>query len=121
LAKILIVEDEESDRLLLQSILAHAGHETCFAKDGHEAVRVFRDAEVDVIVTDLQMPEVHGFELISELREIPHPPPVIVVSGTGQFQLHMAEMLGARWTIQKPIRAELLLGAVDEAIEAAPG
>jgi CheY-like chemotaxis protein len=115
-ARILIVDDEEADRLYLQAILARAGHETCFAGNGQEALAQFDGAGVDVVVTDLQMPEVHGFELITVLRDRSPPPPVIAVSGTGQFQLHMAEALGARWTIAKPVVPDLLLKAVAEAL-----
>jgi CheY-like chemotaxis protein len=115
-AKILIVDDEESDRLLMQAILERAGHETFFAGDGEEALRQLALKGVDLVVTDLQMPEVHGFELITVLREFSTPPAVIAVSGTGSFQLHMAEALGARFTLQKPLEPEILLDAVDRAL-----
>jgi CheY-like chemotaxis protein len=115
-AKILIVDDEESDRLLMQAILERAGHETFFAGDGEEALRQLALKGVDLVVTDLQMPEVHGFELITVLREFSTPPAVIAVSGTGPFQLHMAEALGARFTLQKPLEPEILLDAVDRAL-----
>lgn len=120
MARILIVDDDESDLLLLQAILARAGHETFYAHNGEEALQQYEEHGVDVVVTDLQMPEVHGFELISVLRDFIPPPAVIAVSGTGQFQLHMAEALGAKWTIQKPIKPELLLKAVDEAVVHGP-
>ncbi len=117
MAKILIVDDEESDRLLVQAILERAGHETFFAEDGEEALREYALHGIDLVVTDLQMPEVHGFELITILREFAKPPAVIAVSGTGPFQLHMAEALGAKYTLQKPLNPKLLLTAVDDALE----
>lgn len=116
MARILIVDDEESDRLFAQAILERAGHETCFAADGDEALRQYQLKAIDVVVTDLQMPEVHGFELISVFRDFTPPPAVIAISGTGQFQLHMAEALGAKWTLTKPLDPELLLRYVDEAL-----
>lgn len=116
MARILIVDDEEADRLYIQAILARAGHETFFANDGDEALRQYRVEGIDLIVTDLQMPEVHGFELISVLRDLQPTPPVIAVSGTGNFQLHMAEALGAKWTLAKPIDPKLLLDAVERAL-----
>lgn len=117
MAKILIVDDEESDRLLVQAILERAGHETFFAEDGEEALREYALHGIDLVVTDLQMPEVHGFELITILREFAKPPAVIAVSGTGPFQLQMAEALGAKYTLQKPLNPKLLLTAVDDALE----
>ena len=116
-ARILIVDDEETDLLFLQSVLAHAGHETFFAQDGSEAIKRFNEGGIELVVTDLHMPEVHGFELISVLREMIDPPAVIAVSGTGPFQLHMAEALGARETLQKPVDPKLLLDAVARALE----
>jgi CheY-like chemotaxis protein len=118
-AKILIVDDEEGDRLIAQAILERAGHETFFAHDGEEALRQFALKGIDLVVTDLQMPEVHGFELITVLRDFEKPPALIAVSGTGQFQLHMAEALGAKYTLQKPLTPELLIDAVDRALAAA--
>ena len=116
MAKILIVDDDEADRLIAQAILARAGHETFFAHDGEEALRQHALKDIDVVLTDLQMPEVHGFELISVLRDFQKPPALVAMSGTGQFQLHMAEALGARYTLTKPLDPELLLDAVDRAM-----
>ena len=115
--RILIVDDEEADRLIVQAVLARAGYDTIVSEGGEEAFRAFLDSGVDVVVTELQMPDVHGVELITILREFDPPPAVIAVSGTGPIQLHMAESLGARWTIQKPVNPELLLDAVQRAIE----
>lgn len=116
--RILIVDDEETDLLLIQAILARAGYQTDVAITGEDALRRYLDDSVDVVVTDLQMPDVHGFELITILREFTDPPAVIAVSGTGPFQLHMAEQLGARWTLTKPIDPALLLDAVSRALKA---
>lgn len=115
MARILIVDDEESDRLLVQSILARVGHDTVVVEDGEAALRAFLEAGIDIVVTDLQMPDVHGFELISILREFSPPPAVIALSATGPFQLHMAEALGAHWTLRKPLNPQLLLDAVNRA------
>ena len=93
---LLIVDDEESDRLIAQAILAKSGHETYFASDGDEALRLLAKYTYDVVLTDLQMPQVHGFELISVLRELDRRPALVVMSSTGPFQLHMAEALGAK-------------------------
>ena len=115
-ARILIVDDEEADRLLIQAILEHAGHETVFAADGEEALRQLALKSIDIVVTDLQMPEVHGFELITVLRDFEKPPGVIAVSGTGPFQLHMAEALGAKYTLTKPLDPQLLVDAVNRTL-----
>lgn len=116
MARILIVDDEESDRLLAQAILARVGHECFFAHDGDEALYQLRRYTFDVVLTDLQMPEVHGFELITVLRELDPRPALVVMSSTGAFQLHMAEALGAKYTLKKPLDAPLLTDAIDRAL-----
>lgn len=115
MARILIVDDEETDRLLVEAILTRAGHETIVVKGGEEALRAYLDRGVDIVITDLKMPDVHGFELITIMREFRTPPVVIALSGTGPFQLHMAEALGAEWTLLKPVDPRMLLDAVHRA------
>ena len=116
MARILIVDDEESDRLIEEAILTEAGHEVCCAAGGEQALRRYLESGIDLVITDLQMPDVHGFELISILRDLLPSPPVIAVSGTGEFQLHMASQLGASVTLTKPIDAGALLQAVENAL-----
>lgn len=120
MARILIVDDEEADRVLAAAILERAGHEPCTAEGGEDALREYLKSGIDVVITDLHMPDVHGFELITIMREFEPPPAVIAVSGTGPFQLHMAEALGAELTLQKPIDPESLLDAVDRALSQGP-
>ena len=120
MARILIVDDEESDRLLEQTILEQAGHEIFLAADGEEALREYVENGIDVVVTDLQMPEVHGFELIDLLRDVSPPPRIIAVSGMGPYQLEMAKHLGAKFTLGKPIDADKLIAAVDQVLVARP-
>ena len=115
MARILIVDDEEMDRLLVRAVLARAGHDTVVVEGGEDALRRYLDSSIDIVVTDLRMPDVHGFELIAILRDFSPPPAVIALSGTGPFQLHMAEALGARWTLRKPLDPNLLLDAVRRA------
>ena len=114
MASILIVDDEEADRRYLEAILGRAGHQIVLATDGEEALELFAQRRADIVVTDLQMPRVHGFELITSLREADQPPPIIAVSGTGHHQLAIADALGAKFTMSKPVDPEALLTAVEQ-------
>ena len=116
MARILIVDDEESERLLQKTILERHGHKVSTAANGKEALKNFRVKSIDLVITDLQMPDVHGLELISVLRDLSPKPTVIVVSGTGPGQLEVAKMVGAQFTLNKPVYAEQLMAIVDQAL-----
>ena len=116
MAHILIVDDEESERLLQQRILERHGHEVYTAANGIEALRNLLAKTVDIVITDLQMPDVHGLELISVIRDRTPRPTVIVVSGTGPGQLEVAKAVGAQFTLNKPVYAEQLMAIVEQAL-----
>ncbi len=118
MARILIVDDDELDRTVLNAILERAGHETFLAEDGREAVSVYGATEIDVVITDLQMPDVHGLELITVLRELSPRPAIIAISGTGSDQLDMAQAVGADATLTKPVDPSELLDAIAQAVTA---
>jgi CheY-like chemotaxis protein len=117
MARILIVDDEESDRLFERSILEQAGHELLFASDGEHALRVFREHPVDVVVTDLAMPHLNGLQLIRSLLEEDEHARIIAVSGVSPEQLPTAEDLGAERTLFKPVDPGKLLRTVDELLD----
>jgi len=115
-ARVLIVDDEEADRVVLRTILERGAHEVLEATDGDEALKMYAGQGVEVIITDLQMRNVHGLELISILRDFEPRPGIIAISGTGEFQLEMAGALGAALTLTKPIDPGQLLQAIDRAL-----
>lgn len=114
MARVLVVDDEEADRVVLRTILERASHQVWVAKDGAEALSQFQGNGIEVVVTDLQMDQVHGLELITILRELRPRPEIIAISGTGESQLDMARMMGAARTLAKPIRPEVLLTMITD-------
>ena len=66
MANILIVDDEETDRVIEKTILEDAGHRVHFARDGQAALDVYADSPADVVVTDLKMPRLNGLRLIQQ-------------------------------------------------------
>ena len=121
MARVLIVDDDEQDRLLGRHILESAGHELYFAKNGAEAMRLFMRKMPEVVVTDLQMPGGDGLELIEALVGIFPDVQIIAVSGTGSELLSTAKMIGARAALEKPVSPKELLDAVSEASSADNG
>lgn len=112
MARLLVVDDDEAFLVVLKTILERANHEVFAASDGDQALEAYAGKGIDVVVTDLQMRNVHGLELISVLRDSEPRPGIIAISGTGEDQLDMAHALGADMTMSKPITAEQLVEAV---------
>ncbi len=120
MARILIVEDEQADRIILASILEGAGHEVYFASDGRHALKIYTKTSIDVVVTDLQMPYVDGLELIEALRALAPDEPIIAVSGKEPALLAAAKKQGVQATLSKPVEPRQLLEAVAAAAQGRP-
>ena len=112
--KLLIVDDDEQARRFTASILETAGHDLFFAKSGEEALRAFLRKEIELVVTDLHMPNGDGLELIEALSGINDEVPIIAVSGTGPEMLGTAKIIGAAVTMPKPVSPTGLLAAVEQ-------
>lgn len=117
MARILIVDDEEMDRLFNASILEEAGYELSFATHGQAALKVWDGDFIDLVITDLAMPELNGLRLIQAIRQKDPSAKIIAVSGVAADQLDMAENFGAMRTLFKPISRDDLLTAVREVLD----
>ena len=115
MACVLVVEDERMDRIILRNILEFAGHEVHFASDGKEALASCMGRSFDVIVTDIEMPDVDGLQLMVVLKGLFLDARIIVVSGKGADQLAQATGEGAFATFTKPVDPRALLEAVEGA------
>ncbi|MFH1766012.1 MAG: response regulator [Gemmatimonadota bacterium] len=113
MALILIVDDEEMDRVLERTILENAGHDLLFASDGEHALKLCREEAVELVVTDLAMPDFNGLRFIKELREAGLYMPLIAVSGWAVDQLDLAQEYGADIILAKPVSGPQLLDAVE--------
>jgi len=102
--KVLIIEDEEIMIDLLQKKLAKEGYEISIARDGEKGLEVMKEVKPDLILLDIIMPKMGGFEVMEEmnknkeLKKIP----VVVISNSGQpVELDRAQKLGAKdWLIK---------------------
>ena len=119
MATILIIDDEELVRVLLRSALEAAGYEVTEAVNGRQGLELYRRNPMDLVITDIVMPELNGLDMLLEMtKEFLHAK-VIAISGAGGDRnvLDVAKLLGARQTFQKPFSVPHLLGAVRYELE----
>jgi DNA-binding response OmpR family regulator len=104
--RVLIVEDNDDLRHMLQLWLQADGHEVAVAPDGRAALDLLDHHPADVVVTDLCMPETDGIEVIVELKKRFPQMPIVAVSGWtsagGMDYLQVAREIGAVRTLKKP-------------------
>ena len=120
--RILVVEDDPHVLLMLRKTLEHGGYVVDGAEDGEAAVRHCREEAIDLVVTDIVMPNRDGLEAIRKLRrDFPHIP-IIAISGGGDLNpmsyLAMARQAGADRTFFKPVPHDDLIDAVRQLLAA---
>lgn len=121
MAKILIVEDDHQLREMLTQFLEAENYEVINSNNGEEAIRILKKTKIDLIITDIIMPEKDGVSLIRDLRKNYPDLKIIAVSGGSrhidpQNPLKIVEKLGAHLTLAKPFKLSELLEAVQELI-----
>jgi two-component system OmpR family response regulator len=110
LARILVAEDETSLNDLLQDALRMNGYETISAKHGLEALRLIREEKPDLVILDINMPQLDGFGVIEKLRNENNNVPVIVLTARDQNDdKSIGFGLGADDFVTKPFGLEELL------------
>lgn len=117
---VLVIDDEESIRHVCCEALRTAGFETLSAASGVQALKLMATQPVDLVVTDVVMPDMDGIELIQALRSKFLRIPVIAMSGGGVLSaddcLDFAGKLGAARVLAKPFSLHELVTAAQEAI-----
>jgi DNA-binding NtrC family response regulator len=116
--RILVVDDDEDQRQLLGDALAAEGYQTALAEDGLDALDKLPGFEPDVILTDLTMPRMDGFEMLAELQRRESTIPVIALTGFGSVEKAVAVVqdLKAFWFLEKPVKIGVLLPLVERAL-----
>jgi two-component system response regulator HydG len=118
MAAILIVDDEEANRLALERIFAREGHVVRTAPDGRAALDIVRAGEVGVVVTDLKMPGISGLELLRTARQVVPETQFIVVTAYGSVETAVEAMKeGAYDFVTKPLRRDAVVATVKKALE----
>jgi len=116
MARILVIDDDVLVLDMLYESLTREGYDVLRASNGEEGLKLYREEPVDLIITDLIMPEKEGIETIIELRQDFPDVKIIAISGGGRIgtkdYLQMAKIFGVQRTFTKPVAREQLLDAI---------
>lgn len=117
--RVLIVDDDPQVRIDLAQALNAQGFEVATADDGEQALKTLETWSPDVIITDLVMPRLDGFELMRTLRGRGEAIPAIVLTGFGSIEkaLSVIRDLDAYWFLEKPVKLTELYSLLNRAIQ----
>jgi CheY-like chemotaxis protein len=126
MARVLVIDDEEKARHILDIMLRNAGHNTVLAVDGRDGLQQFERQHFDLVICDLFMPNKEGIATLRELRHLDPAIPVIMISSGMSSAIYlgrahvdylaMAESLGATRTLEKPFKYSQLVRLVQECV-----
>ncbi len=111
-ARVLVVDDVEANRKLLQAKLNHEYFEVVLARDGHEALALVKEHEIDIVLLDVMMPGIDGYEVCRRMKADPHTShtPVVMVTALGDREHRVRGLqAGAEDFVTKPINDFALL------------
>jgi chemosensory pili system protein ChpA (sensor histidine kinase/response regulator) len=120
--RVLVVDDSISIRKYVQRFLDRTGYEVEVAPDGMEALNVMGRIKFDAIITDLEMPVMHGYDLIAEMKRNPalmNIPVIVLTSRAGEKHRQKAIEMGAQDYLVKPFEEQEMLGALKKLLSGA--
>jgi chemosensory pili system protein ChpA (sensor histidine kinase/response regulator) len=120
--KVLVVDDSISIRKYVQRFLDRTGYEVEVAPDGMEALNILSKIKFDAVITDLEMPTMHGYDLISEMKrnpELMNIPLIVLTSRAGEKHRQKAINMGAQDYLVKPFEEEEMLGVLKKILNGA--
>ena len=113
--RILVVDDEEDARVALSKILRYEGYEVSSAGNGLEALDFLRNQDVELVITDINMPEMNGLTFLRELNRRHPQSNVIMITAYGEVESYLEAMnLGAFEYINKPVRYDDLKKVINK-------
>jgi len=116
MAKLLAVDDQKVMRELILGVLSQEGHEVILAEDGIDALEIARGQVVDMVLTDINMPNMNGISLVSKLRRLEgyqEIPIIMLTTESSDFKKDKAKRMGADGWLQKPFDPKRLIKAVN--------
>jgi len=120
--KVLVVDDSISIRKYVQRFLDRSGYDVEAAPDGMEALNSMGKMKFDAVITDLEMPVMHGYDLISEMKKntaLANIPIIVLTSRAGDKHRQKALDMGAQDYLVKPFEEQEMLGALKKLLSGA--
>ena len=119
-ATILIVDDHVLNREFLRTLLGYGGHRLVEAANGADALKMVKESRPDLIISDVLMPGMDGYELVRRLRSDPETADLPVIFYTALYREReagkLAEECGVRWVLPKPSSPDVILRTVHDAL-----
>ena len=117
-AKILLADDDDSLRRVLEFQLQEAGYTVSTAENGARALEIFSSADFDCLITDWRMPQMSGAELVQRAGAINSETPIIVITAFGDVETAVQAMRGGAFDfITKPFNRQAILLTVEKALK----
>src|SRR5580658_6536322 len=115
--RVLVVDDDERQREALGAMVDSLGFAAVTASNGRQALELHAEDPADLILTDLNMPGMDGFELLRNLEEHGDRTPTIVLTGFGSVEKAISVVLDLKafWFLEKPVRPGILRALIDRA------
>jgi two-component system nitrogen regulation response regulator NtrX len=118
MARILVVDDEESIRKVLRQVLEYEGHEIRVASGGGEAITAYEESRPDLVFLDVKMARMDGLEVLDRLRSLDPDAVVVMISGHGTIETAVeATRRGAYDFLEKPLDTDRLLVTIRNAVQ----
>ena len=109
MAKVLVIDDEQGIRSLLDTLLSRKGYDVVLAESGRKGLELFRRERPDVLVLDLKMPEMDGLTVLRQIRSLDPIIPVIILTGAGTAETEQrVRAMGVTEYVEKEFSLHLL-------------
>ncbi len=125
MTRILVIDDDFSVGVAIQTLLGHQGCDVVLAQSGHHGTEAFETSRFDTVMVDLFMPGMDGLETIAGIRQRAATVPIVAMSGfrfcdasgSSPDFLDMAAKLGASYCLRKPFGPQQLMAAINACLE----
>lgn len=109
MAKLLIVDDEEKIREMIGKFASHEGYDITLACDGKEALKLFEKDDFDIVILDVMMPEMDGYETLKRMKEIKDVPCIFLTALGQEYDRIYGFDIGAEDYVTKPFSPKELM------------